>query len=113
MVIGPGSALLPFLAGVTAAGALASRARRLQDRELAEVRLVAEAAQQVLLWPVPPQAGPVRLAAGYLSASHHRHPGLRNAHRDYPADAQTAGRIRSAAEHSPHSPRRIHPRGAT
>ena len=57
------------VAGVTAAGALASRARGRRDRELAQVRLVAEAAQQVLLRPVPRQAGPVRLAAAYLSAS--------------------------------------------
>ncbi len=57
------------VAGVTAAGALASRARGRRDRELAQVRLVAEAAQQVLLRPVPRQAGPVRLAVGDLSAS--------------------------------------------
>jgi len=36
------------VAGVTAAGALASRARGHRDRELAQVRLIAEAAQQVL-----------------------------------------------------------------
>jgi serine phosphatase RsbU (regulator of sigma subunit) len=57
------------VAGVTAAGALASRARGRRDRDLAQARLVAEAAQQVLLRPVPRQAGPVRLAARYLSAS--------------------------------------------
>jgi serine phosphatase RsbU (regulator of sigma subunit) len=56
------------VAGVTAASALASRARRCRDRELAQVRLVAEAAQKVVLRPVPPQAGPIRLAARYLSA---------------------------------------------
>ena len=56
------------VAGVTAAGVLASRARRRRDRELAQARLVAEAAQKVLLRPVPRQAGPVRLAARYLSA---------------------------------------------
>jgi serine phosphatase RsbU (regulator of sigma subunit) len=56
------------VAGVTAAGALASLARRCRDRELAQARLVAEAAQKVLLRPVPRQAGPVRLAAQYLSA---------------------------------------------
>ena len=60
-----------FLAvvGVTVASAPASRARRRQDQELAQARLVAEAAQQALLRPVPRQAGPVRLAARYLSAS--------------------------------------------
>jgi serine phosphatase RsbU (regulator of sigma subunit) len=57
------------VAGVTAAGALGGRARGRRDRELAQVRLVAEAAQQVLLRPVPHQAGPVRLAVRYLSAS--------------------------------------------
>jgi len=56
------------VAGVTAASALASLARRCRDRELAQARLVAEAAQKVLLRPVPRQAGPVRLAAQYLSA---------------------------------------------
>jgi len=56
------------VAGVTAASVLASRARRCRDRELAQVRLVAEAAQKVVLRPVPRQAGPVRLAARYLSA---------------------------------------------
>lgn len=49
--------------------ALASRARERRDRVLAHVQLVAEAAQQVLLRPVPRPADPVRLAAGYLSAS--------------------------------------------
>jgi serine phosphatase RsbU (regulator of sigma subunit) len=60
-----------FLAvvGVTAASAAASRARRRRDRELAQARLVAETAQQALLRPVPRQAGRVRLAARYLSAS--------------------------------------------
>src|SRR5260370_26239298 len=59
-----------FLAvvGVTAASAPASRARRRQDQELAQARLGAECAQQALLRPVPPQAGPVRPAARYLSA---------------------------------------------
>jgi serine phosphatase RsbU (regulator of sigma subunit) len=56
------------VAGVTAAGALASGARRCRDRELAQARLVAEAAQHALLRPVPRRAGPVRLAARYLSA---------------------------------------------
>ncbi len=56
-------------AGVTAAGVLACRSRERRDRELAEVRVVAEAAQQVLLRPVPHQVGPVKLAVRYLSAS--------------------------------------------
>jgi serine phosphatase RsbU (regulator of sigma subunit) len=56
------------VAGVTAAGVLASRARRCRDRELAQAQVVAEAAQKVVLRPLPRQAGPVRLAARYLSA---------------------------------------------
>jgi serine phosphatase RsbU (regulator of sigma subunit) len=67
----PGATHRLFLAvaGVTAVGALASRARGRRDRELAQARLVAEATQKVLLRPVPGRAGPVRLAARYLSAS--------------------------------------------
>lgn len=57
------------VAGVTLAGMAASTARRRRERELAQVRLVAEAAQHVLLPPVPRRAGPVRLTARYLSAS--------------------------------------------
>lgn len=57
------------MAGVTVADALVSGARGRRDRELAEVRLVADAAQKVLLRPVPPRAGPVRFSARYLSAS--------------------------------------------
>ena len=56
-------------AGVTAAGVLACRSRERRDRELAQVSVVAEAAQQVLLRPVPHQVGPVKLAVRYLSAS--------------------------------------------
>jgi serine phosphatase RsbU (regulator of sigma subunit) len=65
----PAAVSLAAVAGVTAAGALASRARQRRDHELAQVRLVADAAQQVLLRPVPERAGPVRLSARYLSAS--------------------------------------------
>jgi serine phosphatase RsbU (regulator of sigma subunit) len=60
---------LVAVAGVTAAGILASTRRRRRARELAEVRIVAEAAQQVLLRPVPRQSGPVQLAVRYLSAA--------------------------------------------
>jgi serine phosphatase RsbU (regulator of sigma subunit) len=60
---------LAAVAGVTAAGILASSRRRRRDRELAEIRLVAEVAQRVLLRPVPRQAGPVQVAVRYLSAS--------------------------------------------
>jgi hypothetical protein len=63
-----GVALLA-VAGVTAAGALASRARGRRGHELARVRLIAGVVQNVLLRPVPRQAGPVGLAGRYLSAS--------------------------------------------
>ena len=57
-------------AGVTAFGMLAARHREMRTRELEEVKIVAEAAQQVLLRPVPRQVGPVKMAVRYLSASH-------------------------------------------
>jgi hypothetical protein len=55
--------------GVTAVGAVACLARERRASELARVRLVAEAAQQVLLRPVPGQVGSVTMAVRYLSAS--------------------------------------------
>jgi serine phosphatase RsbU (regulator of sigma subunit) len=60
---------LATIAGVTAAGMIASAARHRRKRELADVRAVAEAAQRVLLHPVPHQIGPVRVAVRYISAS--------------------------------------------
>ncbi|HUA29926.1 MAG TPA: PP2C family protein-serine/threonine phosphatase [Streptosporangiaceae bacterium] len=60
---------LVAVAAVTAAGIAASTARRRREHELAEVRLVADTAQQVLLRPVPSQIGSLRLAVKYLSAS--------------------------------------------
>ena len=45
------------VAGVTAAGMLASWARQRREQQLAQVRLVADAAQQVVLRPVPRQIG--------------------------------------------------------
>ncbi len=42
--------------------------RERQGRELAQVRSVAEAAQHVLLWPLPKQIGPLRVACLYLAA---------------------------------------------
>ncbi|MFJ8154021.1 PP2C family protein-serine/threonine phosphatase [Streptomyces sp. NPDC094468] len=49
---------------VTVYAALRDR-RRLQ---LAQVRSVAEAAQHVLMWPLPEQIGPLRIASLYLAA---------------------------------------------
>jgi serine phosphatase RsbU (regulator of sigma subunit) len=57
-------------AGVTAFGMLAARHREQRSRELEQVKIVAEAAQQVLLRPVPHQVGPVKMAVRYLSASY-------------------------------------------
>jgi serine phosphatase RsbU (regulator of sigma subunit) len=57
-------------AGVTAFGMMAARHREQRTRELEQVKMVAEAAQQVLLRPVPSQVGPVKLAVRYLSASY-------------------------------------------
>jgi hypothetical protein len=65
----PAIVVMFAVAGVTAAGVLASYARGRRDRELAQVRLVAEAAQQVVLRPVPQQIGAVRFAVRYLSAA--------------------------------------------
>ena len=55
--------------GVSVAGVIASTLRQRQERELADVRTVAEAAQQVLLRPVPAESGPVRIAVRYISAT--------------------------------------------
>jgi serine phosphatase RsbU (regulator of sigma subunit) len=57
------------IAGVTAACALASMVRRRREAELSRAREIADITQRVLLRPVPRQAGPVRLAAWYRSAS--------------------------------------------
>ncbi|WP_308439131.1 PP2C family protein-serine/threonine phosphatase [Streptomyces sulfonofaciens] len=42
--------------------------RQRRSRQLAQVRSVAEAAQQVLLWPLPERLGPLRVASLYLAA---------------------------------------------
>jgi len=55
--------------GVSVAGVIASTLRQRQERELADVRIVAEAAQQVLLRPVPAEPGAVRIAVRYISAT--------------------------------------------
>ena len=55
--------------GVSVAGVVASTLRQRQEQELADVRTVAEVAQQVLLRPLPAQPGPVRIAVRYISAT--------------------------------------------
>ncbi|MEU2714257.1 PP2C family protein-serine/threonine phosphatase [Streptomyces sp. NPDC007205] len=42
--------------------------RERRTRQLAQVRMVAEAAQHVLLWPLPEQIGSMRIACLYLAA---------------------------------------------
>jgi serine phosphatase RsbU (regulator of sigma subunit) len=55
--------------GVTVSGALAANIRRRRERELSDVRTIADVTQRVLLRPLPGQVGQVRLAGQYLSAS--------------------------------------------
>ncbi|QXJ20536.1 serine/threonine-protein phosphatase [Actinomadura graeca] len=57
------------LIGVTAAGMLASFYRERDERELADVRTIAEVAQRVLLRPMPRRVGPIRAAVRYISAA--------------------------------------------
>jgi serine phosphatase RsbU (regulator of sigma subunit) len=60
---------LATIVGITGAGAVASAARRRRERDLADVSTVAEAAQRILLRPVPTEVGPILIAAHYVSAS--------------------------------------------
>jgi Stage II sporulation protein E (SpoIIE) len=60
---------LATIGGITAAGVIASIARHRRERQLADVTAVAEAAQRVLLHPVPPEVGPLQVAVRYISAS--------------------------------------------
>src|SRR3984957_6899492 len=57
--------------GVTIAAVIACTVRQRREHELAEVRAIAEVAQQVLLGPVPHVARSVRLAVRYMSATSH------------------------------------------
>ena len=59
------------VAGVTVAAVMASTLRARRSRELAEVRAIAEVAQQVVLGPVPDAMSSVRLAVRYMSATSH------------------------------------------
>jgi hypothetical protein len=60
---------LATIAGVTAAGAIASAGRLRRERDLATVRAVADAVKRILLRPVPGLVGGVSAAVGYVSAS--------------------------------------------
>jgi serine phosphatase RsbU (regulator of sigma subunit) len=55
--------------GVTAAAMVAAAIRARRERELADIRMVAEVAQRVLLRPVPRRVGPIHAAVRYVSAA--------------------------------------------
>lgn len=57
------------IAGVTVAGVIASAARRSKERELVDVRAVADVAQRVLLHQVPREVGQFQIAMRYISAA--------------------------------------------
>ena len=67
--------VLVAVAAVTAGGMVAAWAREHRDRQLTQVRLVAEAAQRVVLRPVPSQIGAVKFAVRYMSAASEAHVG--------------------------------------
>lgn len=64
-------ALIAFvtIAGVIAAGVVAGAGRRRRERELADVRAIAEVAQRVVLRPLPENAAGVTMAVRYISAT--------------------------------------------
>ena len=57
------------IVGVTAAGLVASASRQRKERELVDVRAVADTAQRVLLHPVPARVGGLQVAVRYISAA--------------------------------------------
>lgn len=63
-----GAMALGSVVGVTVAGLVAVSMRRRREAELESVRSIAEAAQRVLLKPVPKLAGRLRAAVSYTSA---------------------------------------------
>jgi serine phosphatase RsbU (regulator of sigma subunit) len=60
---------LSSIVGVTAAGVIASAGRRRRERELADVKAIADATQSILLRPVPRKIGAMRIAVRYVSAA--------------------------------------------
>lgn len=60
---------LATIAAIAVAAIIASAARQRQERELATIRSVAEAVQQIVLHPVPRHIPPVEVAVRYVSAS--------------------------------------------
>ncbi|NGO67556.1 PP2C family protein-serine/threonine phosphatase [Streptomyces boncukensis] len=63
-----GDTTLVSVSGVAVASLLATGMRQRREAELASVRSIAEAAQRVLLRPVPRGAGRLRVAVSYTSA---------------------------------------------
>jgi len=63
-----GYTTLISVAGVAVAGVVATVVRQRNETQLASVRSIAEAAQRVLLRPVPRSAGHLRAAVSYTSA---------------------------------------------
>jgi len=57
------------IAGVTGAAVIASAARQRKERELVDVRAVADVAQRVLLHQVPREVGQLQFAMRYISAA--------------------------------------------
>src|SRR5215467_15648181 len=80
---------LIVIVGVSVGGVVASYLRRRRERELTEVREVADVKGHALLRPIPSQVGPVRLSAQYTSASSQAHVGG-----DLYAAVNTAGGLR-------------------
>lgn len=70
-----GTTALITIFGVTVACVVASASRQRKERELADVKAVAEMAQQVLLRPVPGRVPPLDIAVRYVSASAAAHIG--------------------------------------
>jgi serine phosphatase RsbU (regulator of sigma subunit) len=59
---------LATLAVLSVVAVILCEVRERRTRQLAQVRTVAEAAQHVLLWPLPERIGPLRIASMYLAA---------------------------------------------
>ncbi|MGW2765879.1 serine/threonine-protein phosphatase, partial [Streptomyces sp. NPDC001275] len=55
------------IAAITSLIVVLCAVRDRHARQMAQVRSVAEAAQQVVMWPLPSRLGPLRLACVYLA----------------------------------------------
>jgi serine phosphatase RsbU (regulator of sigma subunit) len=64
-----GIIILTAITGIAVAAVIASGARQRKEHDLATIRSVAEAAQQILLRPVPRHIPPVETAVRYVSAA--------------------------------------------